>query len=92
MSKRLIAELSMPGVASWNGRWSGERDKYTVVFGNNNNKTKEFIGSYHYRWDDGWMAKVTIREAYPREKVTNKFCGYEWMVSEIKQYKEIRCE
>ena len=86
---RLIAELHMPGVASWNGRWSGESDKFTVNVQTTPKKKQELIGYYTYRWEDGWMASVTIREPLPREKVTGKFCGYEWMVDSIKKHGKI---
>jgi len=89
---RLIAELSMPSNSAWNGRWSGEDTKYTKVFTNSNaKKWREYIGSYRYDFGDGWCARVVIREAEHREKVTNKFCGYEWMISSIKVYKKIKC-
>lgn len=86
---RLIAELTMPSNNSWNGRWSGEKDKYTKVFSTSKKMTKH-IGSYGYNFGDGWRANVKIREAEPREKVTNKFCGYDWMISSIKKHNEIR--
>ena len=89
MSKRVIAELSMPGVRSWNGRWSGEDDKHTILVGTSK-KAEKLIGYYSYRFDDGWVAGVTIREAKPREKVSNKFCGYNWMVDSIRVHGEIR--
>lgn len=50
---------------------------------------KELIGGYYYNFGDGWGAYVEIRQAEPREKPTGKFCGYEWMVSSIRQNKRI---
>ena len=51
---------------------------------------REFIGNYSYNFGDGWKANVEIREARYREKITNKFCGYEWMIDSIKTHKEIK--
>lgn len=89
---RLIAELTMPCNNSWNGKWSGEKDKYTKVFSSSDSKKmREYIGNYSYDFGDGWRANVCVREAEYRERVTNKFCGYEWMINSIKRYKEIKC-
>ena len=88
---RLIAELTIPSNNSWNGRWSGEKEKYTKIFSSTDSKKmREFIGNYSYNFGDGWRANVEIREAAYREKITNKFCGYEWMIDSIKVHKEIR--
>lgn len=86
---RLIAELTIPNVGSWNGRWSGEKDKYTKVF-STSKKMMEYIGNYYYNFGDGWGVNVQIREAEPREKITNKFCGYDWMIDSIKEHKKIK--
>ncbi len=88
---RLIAELSMPNRGSWNGQWSGSNNRYTIIFATSaNKKNREYIGSYYYNFGDGWTARVNIREAESKEKVTNQFCGYEWMVTSIKIHKEIK--
>lgn len=88
---KLIAELTMPRCGSWNGKWSGKGEKYTRVF-SASKKMEKFIGNYDYRWDDGWIANVEIRPAKPREKVTNKFWGYEWMINSIKDYGYIKVD
>lgn len=88
---RLIAELTMPNNNSWNGRWSGESDKYTKALKVSDKKASELIGNYYYNFGDGWGANVEIREAEYREKVTNKFCGYEWMINSIKSNGKIVC-
>lgn len=88
---RLIAELSMPSNSSWSGRWSLDGDKFTKVFKNNiKEKDMNFIGNYSYNFGDGWRANVEIREALPRERVTNKFCGYDWMLNSIIKHGEIK--
>jgi hypothetical protein len=89
-------ELSMPGVASWNGRWSGEGCLYARVF---DYRTKKAIaraeamiqkGYYHYAFGDGWRAAITVRavdakEARQIRKKSEGFCGYDWMIDSIRQ-------
>jgi hypothetical protein len=87
---KLIAQLTMPNVGSWNGRWSGEKEKFTIRINVKPKMVDNIIGNYYYRWNDGWGANVEIRRPALREKVTNKFCGYEWMVKSILQYGEIK--
>jgi hypothetical protein len=89
---RLIAELTMPHNNSWNGRWSGENDKYTKEIKVGKKAVEKLKGNYYYNFGDGWGANVEIREAKLREKVTNKFCGYEWMVQSILMHGEIRAD
>lgn len=81
MSKRVIFELSMPSNNSWNGKWSGEGNQYTVA--RTLPKAKELKPRYTYSFGDGWVAAVKVRDAAPREKVSGKFCGYEWMIDSI---------
>lgn len=83
MGKRVIFQLSMPSNNSWNGKWSGEKNVYTVV---RSVPEKIFCGlkrHHTYSFGDGWVAAVTNREALPREKATNRFNGYEWMIDSI---------
>ena len=81
---RLIAILSMPGNNSWNGKWTGESENYSINVGNfGKTRAEELIGRYSYAFGDGWVASVEIRKAKPREKVSGKFCGYNWMVDSI---------
>lgn len=94
----LSFELTMPGVASWNGRWSGADKKYYVI----RKTSKSWItkqeyfhtllkngsDNFHYRWEDGWAANVCVEivgasEAKKRRKVSAGFCGYEWMIDSI---------
>lgn len=81
MARRVIFELSMPSNNSWNGKWSGEGNQYTVARTLPN--TKELKPRYTYSFGDGWVAAVKVRDAAPREKVSGKFCGYEWMIDSI---------
>jgi hypothetical protein len=81
--RRIIFELSMPSNNSWNGKWSGEANTYTVAKSLPEKKFDELKPSYRYAFGDGWVAAVNVREARPREKATNRFCGYEWMIDSI---------
>lgn len=88
--KRLIFQLSMPSNNAWNGKWSGEGNTYTVAKSVTDAKFADLKPRYTYSFGDGWVAAVSIREAKPREKATNRFCGYEWMVDSIIRHNEIR--
>lgn len=91
-------ELTMPNVASWNGKWSGHDKKYYVI----KNLSKRFVDrqeflkrlvetgrdSWYYRWEDGWGASVIVevidgKEAAKRRKISGGFCGYNWMIDSI---------
>jgi hypothetical protein len=89
-------ELSMPGINSWNGKWSGEGRLYARVESFRSKKAiaraKEMVstGYYHYDFGDGWRAGVTVREVDTKEarKIrakTQGFYGYDWMVDSIKR-------
>lgn len=83
MTKRVIFQLSMPSNNSWNGKWSGEENVYTIAKAMPEAKAAALKPRYTYSFGDGWVAAVKVRYANPREKVTNKFCGYEWMIDSI---------
>lgn len=83
MAKRVIFELSMPKNNAWNGKWSGEDGVYTVAKTVTEPKFLELKRRYTYSFGDGWVAAVNVREAAPREKASNRFCGYEWMIDSI---------
>lgn len=83
MGTRVIFELSMPSNNSWNGKWSGEGNAYTVAKTMPEAKFQGLKRRYTYSFGDGWVAAVSIREATTGERPTNKFCGYEWMIDSI---------
>lgn len=98
---RLAFILTMPGVASWNGRWSGQDDLHCRVE-NLGTTLKAAVkgrkaldgGPYFYRWPDGWCAKVEVREVDAMEgrklaKASKGFCGYEWMIESIYRHGRI---
>jgi hypothetical protein len=50
----------------------------------------DIIGkNFWYDWGDGWSANVKVRLPELREKVINKFMGYEWMIDSIIKNKKI---
>jgi len=90
--------LSMPGVGAWNGRWSGERQRY-LIYKNLTDKIAKISGldreskkSWSYRWDDGWCACVSARvmSKGERKQKSDGFCGYDWMVDSIIWNNEIK--
>ena len=86
--------LSMPNVASWDGKWSGQDRLYVkthAFFGKKSAaKADEILdkGYFHYSFGDGWSAGVTVKEVDSQEaarlrKKSDGFCGYDWMVTSI---------
>ena len=91
---RIEFRLGMPGVASWNGKWSGEGRNY-VIFRTlpvDRVGELEIPNSWFHRWEDGWCASVAARVMNPGERRSKShgFCGYDWMVESIIRYGEIR--
>jgi hypothetical protein len=88
-------ELSMPGVGSWDGRWSGSGRNYVLVRPLGRSATAvarevEIVSNSPYRYDfgDGWAASVTARAVDAKEARRLRansagFAGYDWMVHEI---------
>jgi hypothetical protein len=91
--------LTMPGKGSWNGKWTGDGEFFAraipafrygkPLYPN----LKE--GSYGYFWDDGWSASVKVTfitksEAMKARRKSKGFCGYDWMISDLMKYGEIR--
>lgn len=90
----LVFILSMPGRASWNGRWSGEDRCYAIVKSFTGKRGKEKAeeilkqGYYSYGWSDGWRAGIEVKQvdsdqARKYRKNSKGFCGYDWMVKSI---------
>lgn len=93
-------ELSMPGVGSWNGKWTGEESLYARVI-NFKGKDKEKIaneileeGIFSYNFGDGWCAGISVekidsKEAAKVRKKSSGFYGYDWMITSIIKNKKI---
>ena len=87
-------ELSMPGVNSWNGRWSGEAKRHVKVMHVGKGSLAK-PGLYGYDFGDGWRASVTVREvdgqtARKLRRESDGFCGYDWMCDEIRFHGRIK--
>jgi hypothetical protein len=97
----LCFELSMPGCASWNGRWSGEGRAYLLVKNLGTSQKAKARGleilqkrTFGYSWPDGWRASISVKEVTSQEarrlrKLSAGFCGYSWMVDSILRVGEI---
>ena len=89
----LCFTLTMPGVKTWNGTWSGAENLYARVVSFRGKKDIEarlpLAGRcFDYDFGDGWRASVSVREIDGREvrkvrKASRGFCGYEWMIDSI---------
>jgi hypothetical protein len=98
---KLAFFLSMPGVPSWNGRWTGEGQLYCRVenLGRSQKamtKATRIVAEapYLYRWNDGWAAEVDVKWVDPRKsrrlvKQSRGFCGYDWMITSILSHGKI---
>jgi len=90
---KLIFTLSMPNVASWNGKWSGAGKHYAItrVFRGKKSeaKAKELIGSHYYNFGDGWGASINAQELVGCAPKSDGFCGYDWMVESLINYGKI---
>ena len=96
----LVFTLSMPNNSSWNGKWSGAGNYYAVVRSTGNakrtiEKYTPIVGkAFYYNFGDGWGASVSVREVDSKEarelkKKSAGFCGYDWMVDEIRYHGRI---
>jgi len=87
---RIEFKLSMPNVGSWNGRWTGQ-DRNYVHYRNIPKDIVSFLGLdkkegyWHYNFGDGWSAGIRARvmETGKKEKKSDGFYGYEWMIDSI---------
>jgi len=90
-----VFELSMPGVNSWNGRWTGEEGYYAKTRNIPEADAAALRGYYSYNFGDGWRAGVTVRRVDGRaaakiRKKSSGFCGYDWMIDSILRHGDIR--
>jgi hypothetical protein len=56
MGKRVIFQLSMPSNNSWNGKWSGADNVYTVDRTLPPAKADALKPRYTYSFGDGWVS------------------------------------
>ena len=86
----------MPRVNTWNGRWSGEGKLYARVRSYRKPEGERILSKsrYGYRWDDGWVARVSVRRVTAQEarKIWRKskgFLNYDWMIDSIERFGKI---
>lgn len=96
--KEVIAfELSMPGVGSWNGKWT-QADKCFVRTMPERKVPKEYWDKdFFYSWDDGWTACVSVRrvsipDAKKLDRESDGFAWYDWMIRSIIRHGRIETD
>ena len=87
--------LTMPGNASWDGRWSGDGKIHARTRSLPGLKAKELDGQdFYHSFGDGWLAMVRAKivDAKGRramDRASDGFCGYEWMIDSIVKHGRI---
>ena len=84
----IVFELTMPHVGSWNGKRTGADRRYIRTRYERTVPKEYWDKDFHYSWDDGWGACVTVKrisaaEARKLERVSSGFAGYDWMIDSI---------
>ena len=90
----VVFELTMPGIGSWNGKWSGSGKKYYRARKDREVPSQYWHKDFHYRWNDGWAACVSVyrmpaADARKMLKESAGFRGYDWMIDSIIKYGKI---
>lgn len=97
-TKLVAFTLTMTGVPSWNGKWSGEGRLYCRIKLINEPQTRwELPTDFRYRWPDNWEANIHMEivdgnKARRLRKASDGFCGYDWMIDSILRYNEIKVD
>ena len=93
----IVFELTMHGVGSWNGKWTGADRRYIRTRRNYDVPKEVWNKDFFHRWEDGWEACVSVNrmtayEARKLERQSSGFCGYDWMINSIIKHGDIRYE
>ena len=95
MRVRVEFHLSMPGVSSWNGKWTGAGNDYVVYrsLAAEDVVRLKIPASFRHSFGDGWCACVSARVMERGERATKSdgFCGYEWMIDRIIRWGDTQC-
>jgi hypothetical protein len=91
--------LFMPNTNSWNGKWSGANSYYVRCRSYRKELAEKILShkSYYYNFGDGWGASIAVeaidaKEKKIRNKKSNGFCLYEWMIDSIEKNQKIIIE
>lgn len=81
----IVFELTMPHVGSWNGKWSGETNRYIRALPEREVPKELWHRNFFYNWPDGWGAMVSVskmesKKAKKLERESSGFLGYDWMI------------
>lgn len=84
----IVFQLTMPHAGSWNGKWTGDGRVYAKTRPNREVPPEVIGKEFHYRWDDGWEACITVTkmDAKDAAKIMRQsagFFGYDWMIDSI---------
>ena len=95
--KHFAFTLKMPNRGSWDGKWSGDNQQYVRTRRFRKSEQPPDEGNYHYSWNDGWGASVTVQEVTALEaaklrKTSKGFCGYDWMIRSICRHGKIKTD
>lgn len=90
----IIFELTMPGVGSWNGKFSGSDRIYAKCYKNCKIPKDIIDKDFYYNFGDGWCANVSVTKVDSLTcrnimKKSKGFMGYDWMIDSIIKNKEI---
>ena len=93
----IVFELTMPNVGSWNGKWTGSKNKYIRIMKERDVPKEYWNKDFYHRWEDGWTAcvstyKLSSNEARKLEKNSSGFHGYDWMIRSIIRHGCIKYE
>jgi len=94
----ILYELTMPGIGSWNGKWTGADTRHCVIRSYKTDDVPDKVlakVNYEHDFEDGWVAnihcsEITELKAASIEAKGFGFCGYEWMVDNIEETGRIK--
>jgi hypothetical protein len=90
--KFILYEIIDTNIGSWNGKFSGEKERFTKYYKLSKNIYVPKKSSYHYNFGDGWTLNinVSIVSTIEIEKLKdNGFRNYEWMIESIRKNEKI---
>jgi hypothetical protein len=98
----LIFRLSMPGTGPNGERWNSDNRVHALIrpvprnLKSTENANKLLAAkSWRYDFGDGWIAQVDVEQGtqqtvHRARRLSQGFCGYDWMVASILEHGEIK--